>query len=76
MEIVHIARSYGLFPHLTTNGIRFANEEYAKKICEERIPMRFALDGLTPEVYARMRDDPGACEKKLKGLANLSETLA
>lgn len=73
LEIVAIAREYGLFPHLTTNGIRFANEAYAKKICDARIPVRFALDGLTPEVYARMRDDPGACEKKLKGLANFKK---
>jgi hypothetical protein len=72
-EILAIARKHGLEPHLTTNGLRFADEEYCKKLCQLGIGLRFSLDGLTPDIYARMRNNPGACEKKLKALENLKK---
>jgi len=73
LQIVAIARKHGLSPHLTTNGIRFADEEYCKQLCAAGIRLRFALDGLTPDVYARLRNNPAACAKKLKGLQNLQK---
>ena len=73
LEIYKIAYRNGLECHLTTNGLRFADEEYCKKLCEARIGVRFSLDGLTPDIYARLRNNPRACELKLKGLANLKK---
>ena len=73
LEIHAIAYKNGLETHLTTNGLRFADEEYCKKLCEAQIGLRFSLDGLTPEIYARLRNNPRACELKLKGLENLKK---
>jgi len=73
LEIYSIAYKHGLETHLTTNGLRFADEEYCKKLCQAGIGLRFSLDGLTPDIYARLRNNPGACEKKLKGLENLKK---
>ena len=53
LEIHAIAYKHGLETHLTTNGLRLADDEYCKKICEAQIGLRFSLDGLTPEIYAR-----------------------
>jgi pyruvate-formate lyase-activating enzyme len=73
LEIFKIAYKHGLECHLTTNGIRFADEEFCKSICEAGIGLRFSLDGLTPDVYARLRNNPRACQQKLKGLENLKK---
>jgi tetraether lipid synthase len=73
LEIYKIAYKHGLETHLTTNGLRLADEGYCKRLCDSRIGLRFSLDGLTPEVYARLRNNPRACELKLKGLENLKK---
>ena len=71
LEIIAIGRKYGLKPHVTTNGIRLADEDYCRKLCEARVPMRFAFDGSSPEIYERLRNNGAACGKKLKALENL-----
>ncbi len=71
LEIIAIARKYKLSPHVTTNGVRLADEEYAKKLCAAGVPMRFAFDGPRPEIYTRLRNNPTAGPKKLKALENL-----
>jgi MoaA/NifB/PqqE/SkfB family radical SAM enzyme len=73
MEIVALAYKHGLQCHLTTNGLRFADEEYCRKLCQAGVGVRFSLDGLTPEIYARLRNNPHACRQKLKGLENLKK---
>ncbi|MCG3180911.1 MAG: Coenzyme PQQ synthesis protein E [Phycisphaerae bacterium] len=70
-EIIGIARSYGLKPHIVTNGIRLADEEYAKKICEINVGMRFGFDGRNREIYEKLRHQPSAYDKKMKALENL-----
>jgi MoaA/NifB/PqqE/SkfB family radical SAM enzyme len=72
-EILRIAYRHGLQAQLTTNGIRFADEEYCKEFCRAPIGMRFSLDGLTPDVYARLRNNPRACRLKLQALDNLKK---
>ena len=72
-QIIDLARKYGLRPNVTTNGLRLADEEYCKRFCEARIPVRFACDGLSPEVYEKLRHNRPAYEKKVKALANLKK---
>jgi 7,8-dihydro-6-hydroxymethylpterin dimethyltransferase len=73
LEIVQIARKHGLRPHVVTNGVKLADEEYAKKFCAARIPTRFAFDGRSPDIYEKMRNNRWAYEKKMKGLENLKK---
>ncbi len=73
LEICAIAYKHGLEVHLTTNGLRFADEEYCKMVCQAWVGLRFSLDGLTPDIYARLRNNPRACQQKLQGLENLKK---
>ncbi len=72
-DIVAMARERKLKIRVLTNGIRLADEEYCRQLCEARIPVRFAFDGRDPEIYWRLRKDRSSYEKKLKGLANLKK---
>jgi len=73
LDIIALGRKLGLRPHIVTNGVKLADEAYCKKLCDARIPMRFAFDGRSPDIYERMRQNRGAYEKKLKGLENLKK---
>ena len=72
-EIIALARKYGLKPHVTTNGLRLADEEYCKKICEARVGMRFAFDGFSPDIYEKLRHNRPAYDKKIKGAGEPQE---
>ena len=52
---------------------KLADEEYCKKLCEARVPMRFAFDGRSADIYEKMRHNRGAYEKKMKALENLKK---
>ena len=73
MDIINAARKVGLRPHIVTNGVKLADEKYCKKLCDARVPMRFAFDGRNADIYEKMRQNRGAYEKKLKGLENLKK---
>lgn len=70
-EIIELARSYHLKVRLVTNGLKLADEDYCRRICEAKVPVLIAFDGLDPEIYTRMRKSPEACRQKLKALENL-----
>lgn len=71
LDIIAIARKHGLKPHVITNGVRLAEEEYCRKLCKAGVPVRFAFDGRNPDIYERLRGNRDAYQKKLAGLANL-----
>jgi hypothetical protein len=73
LDIIALSRKYGLPTNVTTNGIRLADEEYAKKFCEARVPTRFACDGRHPDIYEKLRHNRPAYDKKMKGLENLKK---
>jgi len=70
-EIIDLCRLHGLRVRVVTNGLRLADEDYCKKLCDAKVPILIAFDGRDPEIYARLRKSPGACERKLKALENL-----
>ncbi len=70
-EIIDLARAHGLRVRLVTNGLRLADEEYCRRLCETKVPVLLAFDGRDPEIYLRLRKSPNAYEKKLKALENL-----
>jgi len=71
LDIIAIGRKHGLRPHVTTNGLRLADEEYCKLMCENRVPMRFAFDGRNADIYEKLRGNRKAYDKKMKALENL-----
>jgi MoaA/NifB/PqqE/SkfB family radical SAM enzyme len=73
LEIIAIGRRKGLKPRIVTNGLTMADEEFCKKLCDSRARMRFAFDGRSAEIYKKLRNNPGAYEKKMKALENLKK---
>jgi len=71
LEIIAIAKKHGLRPHVVTNGVKLADEEYCQRLCEARVPLRFAFDGRSADIYERLRHNRGAYDKKMKALENL-----
>lgn len=73
LELIQIARKHGMRPHVVTNGVRLADEDYCRKLCEARVPLRFAFDGRSADIYEKMRNSRGSYEKKMKALDNLAK---
>jgi len=70
-EIIDLARANGLDARVVTNGIRLADEEYCKRICDSRVHVLLGFDGDDPAIYDRLRKNPGAHAKKARALENL-----
>jgi len=73
LEIIAIGKKHGLKPHVVTNGVKLADEDYCRELCEARVPMRFAFDGRNADIYERLRHNRAAYDKKMKGLENLKK---
>ena len=72
-EIIELARSSGLETRVVTNGLKLADEEYCKRLCEAKVPVLIAFDGADPEIYERLRKNRGAYQKKLQAIENLGK---
>ncbi len=70
-DIIGLCRKHGLRVRVVTNGLKLADPDYCKRLCDAKVPVLLAFDGADPEIYARLRKNPGAYEKKLKALENL-----
>ena len=70
-EIIDLARANGLDARIVTNGLKLADEEYCKRICESKVHVLIAFDGNDPAIYERLRKNPSAYAKKVKALENL-----
>ena len=69
-EIIDAALGRGLRVHLNTNGLKFEDEEFCKRICEKEVSVLFSFDGSDPAIYDKLRSVPSAAARKLKGLEN------
>jgi hypothetical protein len=72
-DIIELAREYGLRPRIVTNGLRLADEDYCRMITDLKVPLLFSLDGLSADVYDRLRRNPGAFDRKMRALENLKK---
>ncbi|MGA2798984.1 MAG: radical SAM protein, partial [Thermoguttaceae bacterium] len=72
-DIIDIGKKYGVETQVTTNGIRLADEEYCRKLCEAGIGLRLSFDGRKREIYERLRNNGRAFDKKMKALENLKK---
>ncbi len=72
-EIIEIGSKYGIEMQITTNGLRLADEEFCRKVCETDVGLRFAFDGRSRQIYERLRNNPAAYDKKTRALENLKK---
>lgn len=72
-DIIKRCKKHGLQARLVTNGVRFANEEYAKKILDVRRGMAFhlAYDGDNPNLYETLRGNKKMLDMKVQGIDNI-----
>ncbi len=73
LDIVKLARKNDLKVRVVTNGLKLADEEYCRMLCECKVPLRVGFDGRHPEIYRRLRGTTSVYERKLKGLENLKK---
>jgi MoaA/NifB/PqqE/SkfB family radical SAM enzyme len=73
LDIITLGCKYGIDTQVTTNGIRLADEEYCRKLCEFDVGLRFSFDGRKREIYERLRNNGRAFDKKMKALENLKK---
>ncbi len=72
-EIIEIARRNGLDARVVTNGLKLADEEYCRRLCEQKVHVLLAFDGDDPEIYERLRKNPSAYRRKRQALENLGK---
>jgi len=72
-EIIAIAKGKGLRVLIVTNGLKLADEEFCKKLCNTRVLVQFSFDGRDPEIYTRLRRNRPAYFQKLAALDNLKK---
>jgi organic radical activating enzyme len=72
-EIIDLGRSLGLDLRIVTNGLKLADEDYCRRICESKVHVLLAFDGDDAAIYGRLRRNPGAYAKKKKALENLEK---
>ncbi len=72
LEIVQLARSYGFQAQLFTNGLKLADKDYCRKLCDLGVQVNLGFDGTTPEIYQTLRGDNSLAVKK-RALDNLIE---
>ena len=69
-DIIDIGRKYGIEMQVTTNGLRLADEEYCRKLCEARVGLRIGFDGRNREIY----EHSATTEQRMKRSCALSRT--
>ncbi len=71
-RIVGLAREYGFQVQMFTNGIKFADKEYCRRMCSMGIQVNFGFDGTRNDIYKTLRGDASLAVKR-KALQNLIE---
>ncbi|MFH1413593.1 MAG: radical SAM protein [Candidatus Omnitrophota bacterium] len=72
LDIIKLAKSYGLSIRLVTNGLKLSDKEYTEKIMASGAAILIAFDGLKREMYQKLRNFPESLDIKLKALENLT----
>lgn len=73
IEIIKLARSYGLDVRVLTNGLKLADEEYCRKLVAARPHLLVSYDGCKPATYAQLRRSPKVLDQKRKAVENLGK---
>ncbi|MCP4688936.1 MAG: radical SAM protein [Desulfobacterales bacterium] len=71
IDIIKMAKTYGISSRVVTNGIRLADEAYCKELLATKCQLMFSFDGRGREIYNVLRKNPKTLELKLKALENI-----
>ena len=73
-DLIRAARKQGLPTRVVTNGLKLADEDYARELVRLRATIMLAYDGANPQTYRVMRDSESVLNLKLKALENLAKS--
>lgn len=73
LDIIGIGRKHCVDVQVTTNGLRLADEEYCRKICEAEVGLRIGFDGRSPRIYELLRNNGRVYATKLRAFENLKK---
>ncbi len=71
IEIIRLARSYGLPTRLVTNGVRLADEEYCRRIVETKVTILLSYDGENAAMYRALRNHEQCGRLKRQAVDNI-----
>ena len=72
LDIIRLARSYGLYTRVVTNGLRLADEGYCLDLIRSGAEILLAYDGSDPRVYQVLRGSEEALRLKTRALENVA----
>ncbi len=73
LDLIKLARKYKLSVRVTTNGIKLADEDFCRKIIENRATILIAYDGENKKLYEKLRGNSSMLEKKKKAFENIDK---
>jgi 7,8-dihydro-6-hydroxymethylpterin dimethyltransferase len=71
IDIVKSAQKHGLRVRIVTNGLKLANEEYARELLKYKPTILIAYDGANPKLYEELRGSTKVLDIKLKAIETL-----
>ena len=73
VDIIKLARTYGMRTRVLTNGLRLADEDYCRELVASRAHLLVSYDGSKPDCYRELRGSAKVLEMKLKAVENLKK---
>ena len=72
-EIIDLAKKHGVRVCVVTNGIKLADEDYCRQLCDANVQLLLSYDGPEPETYERLRANRESGAKKAKAVENVAK---
>lgn len=73
LDMIKLARSYGLRTRVLTNGLKLADMDYCRQLVMSRTTILMSHDGENPETYRRLRGSAKALDRKQKAMENFRQ---
>ncbi|MFW6164268.1 MAG: radical SAM protein, partial [Planctomycetota bacterium] len=72
-DIIALAKDHGIQITVNTNGLKLADPDYCRRLCETGVRLLIGFDGSDPEIYQKLRKTRAPAAKKVQGLENLKK---
>ncbi len=72
-DIIALCRSYNLRPRVFTNGLRLADVDYCRKLCQTHAELLISYDGANPAIYSQLRGTAKVGELKRRAIDNVGK---
>ena len=74
-EIIAMAKDHGIQVVVNTNGLKLADPDYCRRLCETGARLLIGFDGSDPEIYQKLRGTRAPAAKNLKRFSTRKNTI-